>query len=137
MRVTLVALVLAAIAAPATAEVTRRCTITYETRTGWSKEETSEISSFTGSELNTIIGSRQYHTFLLYAVLPRENGRVAVIRLEQPVPRAGRTFDGGDFRRYFRSLDETGGEPVTGVANRWRIRAKRAGQFIDARFSSE
>ena len=65
----------------ANALCTKRCYVSYQTRSGWSKYYWVKVNFMTGSELNDATNSFRYSSFSNYAVIFWDQGECSIIKI--------------------------------------------------------
>src|SRR4051812_32667762 len=84
---------------PAAARLTETAKVRYDTSEGRSNWQQTDVTLFTGNELNELTSSIRYNGFKSYAVIffgnsPTGQPKIAIIRVDDPsIMMCGQTFD--------------------------------------------
>ena len=114
----------AILCAPAQAAFERDCVVAVQSRSGWSKAQTSTVYFMTGLELARITRVLRVEFRQIYAVIMQESGLPTVARLDGLVPGVGREFTADDFARLFERDAEHLATQLEGEGRnlKWRLR---------------
>ena len=118
----------------ADASVRRIVKVSYETQYGYSDEYKMEVTFLTGQELNKATKTYDFDIFDNYALIWFDEGKVAILKIDDLIIGVGQDFDTDDFKRAFQIISEKSATQVNSQYKRkWKIEAKDIIRWIDPR----
>lgn len=125
-------------ALPAQAAVERECIVSVRVNSGWSVEHRRRVHFVTGLELARITRVLKVEFHQHYAIIWNNDELPTVARLDGVLLGVGREFSEADFQRLFGRDEERSATQIEGEGQglTWRIRARTAEGWVDARIAS-
>lgn len=117
------------------AKVTYLCNVSYFTHSGWSNEKVSEVSFYSGKELNKSTGTFDYDQSHCYAAIWFSQSNVAILEVRSNGFKSyGSSFTKSDFLKLFGSFmtKHIGCIQKNDKQKRkWQIKAKKSNLYKD------